>query len=100
MSDIHLEHYTVAFEKDLKPAQFVQPGLGADVLVLAGDIGNPDEPTYRYFLSWCSKSWPAVVVVAGNHEFYTERGVSPKRTMADRLAACRKATGPPWGCVI
>jgi hypothetical protein len=91
VSDIHLEHYQVAFEKDLKPTQFVQPGLGADVLVLAGDIGNPDEPTYRQFLSWCSKGWPRVVVIAGNHEFYNVRGTASKRTIEERLEACRTA---------
>jgi predicted MPP superfamily phosphohydrolase len=95
-----LEHYQVAFEKDLKPTQFVQPGLGADVLVLAGDIGNPDEPTYRYFLSWCAKNWSRVVVVAGNHEFYNARGTASKRTIADRLEACRAAAAAAGPNVI
>lgn len=88
ISDIHLEHFKIAFEHDLNPKQFLTPDPSADLLVLAGDIGNPDEPIYRLFLSWCSKNWKKTVVVAGNHEFYNQASM-PKRSIQDRLDAIR-----------
>jgi predicted phosphodiesterase len=70
VSDIHLEHYTIYTKDQLNPERWVQPDPTADLLVLAGDIGNPNKTSYSLFLEWCSKNWPQVVVVAGNHEFY------------------------------
>lgn len=69
ISDIHLEcmkknHYE-NFRNRWRP-----PPADADVLVLAGDIGNPREPLYREFLRSCSQSCKKVFLIAGNHEFY------------------------------
>lgn len=62
-SDLHLEHYDkVAFPLLVKPA--------ARYLALAGDIGNPHSDMYRNFMSYVSKHWEQVFLVAGNHEFY------------------------------
>jgi predicted MPP superfamily phosphohydrolase len=74
LSDIHLEHMRILNAEQLNPEQWVTPDPTADVLVLAGDIGWPDKPAYGLFLQWCSEHWPQVVVVAGNHEFYTTGG--------------------------
>jgi DNA repair exonuclease SbcCD nuclease subunit len=71
VSDIHLEHYTIQTKDQLNPEQWITPDSNADLLVLAGDIGNPNKTSYGLFLDWCSKHWPQVVVIAGNHEFYT-----------------------------
>jgi Icc-related predicted phosphoesterase len=71
VSDIHLEHHGIYRESQLTAERWLKPVEGADVLVLAGDIGHPEKPAYGLFLKWCSERWPTVVVVAGNHEFYT-----------------------------
>ena len=76
ISDIHLEHMRILNAEQLNPEQWVTPDPTADVLVLAGDIGWPDKPAYGLFLQWCSEHWPHVIVVAGNHEFYTTGGAS------------------------
>jgi predicted phosphohydrolase len=68
-SDIHLELMN-AREQDL----FLQKWRKyppADVLVLAGDIGNPFQDSYKKFLQICSETYPKVFLIAGNHEFYT-----------------------------
>jgi predicted phosphodiesterase len=88
-SDLHLEHFKIAFPHDLNPRQLIVPDPAAEVLVLAGDIGNPDEPIYKFFLEWCSKSWKKVIVVAGNHEFYSTP--STRRTITERLDSIRAA---------
>ena len=56
LSDLHLEHH------DFKPVV-----TAADVVVLAGDIGNS-----AYGLDWARRTFPQqeIVYVAGNHEFY------------------------------
>jgi predicted phosphodiesterase len=70
LSDIHLEHYKIFTGEQLNPRQWIEPDPDADVLVLAGDIGNPQRTAYGLFLQWCAANWPCVVIVAGNHEFY------------------------------
>ena len=74
----------------------------APILVLAGDIGNPCQESYRDFLAECARSWKHVVIVAGNHEFYNKYAadrwrVKGAETVADRLAICRavaRVAGP------
>ncbi len=66
VSDLHLEfmnqrEYT-EFEKRFP--------IHATILVLAGDIGNPKEKTYEMFLTFVSKHFEKVFLIAGNHEFY------------------------------
>ena len=60
-SDLHLEFIGQRFPGE----RLVRPNPAADVLVLAGDIGN-GATVPRLF-----KDWPTpIVYVAGNHEFY------------------------------
>jgi len=79
-SDLHLEirGAHIPWTTFLKPV--------APVLALAGDIGNPLKPEYTNFLTWCSKHWNAVFVIAGNHEFYGG-------SAAERLSACEDVAG-------
>lgn len=84
VSDLHLE-----FGSEPPRLSPVAP-----ILVLAGDIGNPFQESYRDFLADCARSWKHVVVVAGNHEFYNKYTSDRWRykgaeTVADRLAACQ-----------
>jgi 3',5'-cyclic AMP phosphodiesterase CpdA len=67
ISDIHLEFGA--------PPPTIPPA--ADVLLLAGDIGDPSHPTYAAFLQRVSCSFRQVFVITGNHEYYGPR------TMAD-----------------
>jgi hypothetical protein len=72
-SDLHLEFYS-----DLKgeEGKFFEALLdvetGADVLVLAGDIGYPEAALTRKFIAWCCAHWPRVIWVYGNHEYYSK----------------------------
>lgn len=60
-SDLHLEHLEYGFPG----ARTIAPAHGADVLVLAGDIGRGAN-ALRLF-----REWPVpVLYVAGNHEAY------------------------------
>ena len=64
-SDIHLEYKDISstsFDKIIIP--------NAELLVLAGDIGNPFENIYEEFISHCSKLFIHVLIIAGNHEYY------------------------------
>lgn len=68
LSDLHLE---------LLPPSKVQSVIGSiliaggkDVLVLAGDIGNPEDKNYALFLDAMSEHFKKVFVISGNHEAY------------------------------
>lgn len=41
-----------------------------DILILAGNIGNPFSNTYEYFLDWCSQKFDKTVLIPGNREYY------------------------------
>lgn len=61
-SDIHLEQNPgLVFGQVIKPS--------GDVLILAGDIGNPLDPSYYNFLKECSKAFKHTILIAGNHEY-------------------------------
>jgi hypothetical protein len=78
-SGLHLERYfKTPFPPILKPS--------APVLLLAGNIGRPDQRIYRDFLHYCSRSWKHTVVVAGPRELYSREITT---TAADRrLGQC------------
>jgi predicted phosphohydrolase len=69
ISDIHLEFMKPNHYENFRNRWRPDPNQ-ADVLVLAGDIGNPRQPFYREFLQHCSQSCKKVFLIAGNHEFY------------------------------
>jgi predicted MPP superfamily phosphohydrolase len=54
----------------------------ADVLILAGDIGYPEDQITRDFIHWCCKFWPAVLWILGNHEYYSLK--QPHITMTEK----------------
>lgn len=69
VSDLHIEYYNYT----PNPLDFIKPT--ADILILAGDIGN----LYKYeqltdFLRDLCSYFKAVIYVAGNREFYRPRG--------------------------
>jgi predicted phosphodiesterase len=67
-SDVHLDY------GDISPSEFskvVDPQ--AEILVLAGDIGNPFTEIYEQFIRYCSENFKCVLYVAGNHEYYKHK---------------------------
>jgi len=44
----------------------------ADILILAGDIGNPFGNNYLYFLREISIKFKKVFIISGNHEYYNK----------------------------
>lgn len=67
MSDLHLER-----KKKFKP---IKPK--SENLALCGDIGHPDDPLYKDFLSYVSDKFERVFLIAGNHE-YLHRNYKPR----------------------
>lgn len=64
LSDIHLELYP-------KNNKIVFDDTDIDnILILAGDIGNPSKKIFYNFIEKCSKSFYLVIFVKGNHEIY------------------------------
>ena len=62
-SDLHLEFNTHhSFEELVNPV--------GDILILAGDIGNPFQDNFKQFLTWCSTKFGYVCITPGNHEYY------------------------------
>jgi len=60
LSDLHLEFGAFTIEK----------ADDCDVLVLAGDIGNPESNDYRVLVERASSLFQNVFIVRGNHECY------------------------------
>lgn len=76
MSDLHLE---------IAPGFRIE-NAAAEILVLAGDIGDPATTEYEAFLSDCSMKFREVFVVIGNHEAYGKTWVDTLRAV-ERVAA-------------
>jgi len=65
VSDIHLE---LRKEKDIPT---IKPIDNKTYLALCGDIGNPFLPNYKKFLTIHSKLFKHILIVSGNHEYYS-----------------------------
>lgn len=72
-SDLHLEFYTTEDHTATFFETLIKPNDDVNVLILAGDIGYPEDSITKMFLAWCCSAWPHVVWVLGNHEYYTRR---------------------------
>lgn len=74
-SDLHLEF----LQRDLPGLRLINPVPDADVLVLAGDIGNGTQAMELF------ADWPVpVIYIAGNHEFYDH----PIDGMREKMRKC------------
>ena len=67
-SDVHLDYGDISSSEFSK---IVEPH--AEILVLAGDIGNPFTEIYEQFMHYCSERFACVLYVAGNHEYYKHK---------------------------
>lgn len=65
-SDLHINDYPkgTPFESFITPI--------APILVIAGDICSVWNPLYAHFVSWCSRHWSIVIIVLGNHEYFSD----------------------------
>lgn len=82
-SDLHLE-----FLRNLLPNErMIDPAPGADILVLAGDIGTGAE-AIKLFADWTEKTGAAVIFVAGNHEFYGHVIEPTREKMREAATQC------------
>ncbi len=70
-SDIHTEFYSANVNK-LKKLIDKKLQVKGDVLLIAGDIGDPFSKIYSFFLSiLCQKfSDRLIIITSGNHEYY------------------------------
>ena len=68
ISDIHLERR----EMDIIPFFIELIGHG-EVLVLAGNIGNPFSSIYQAFINRVSNNFEKVFIICGNHEYFTHK---------------------------
>jgi predicted phosphodiesterase len=74
LSDIHLEL--------LKPFDIalliekIQNIKKSDILCLLGDIGLPSQNSYQEFLKTMLEIYPNVILLAGNHEYYSNGSCS------------------------
>lgn len=68
LSDIHLEFVNNAdYIKKLIPCK---SNIRPNILILAGDIGNPRQQIYKSFLTEISKHYDKIFIITGNHEYY------------------------------
>lgn len=62
VSDLHLEF------RDAEPPTPESEGC---ILVIAGDLGNPSKPSYEKYLKLCAERFKDVILVLGNHDYYS-----------------------------
>jgi predicted phosphodiesterase len=61
LSDLHLEKRPLDFNFLITTP--------ADIIVLAGDIGDPFSDTYANVIIWCTQYSDHIVIIAGNNEY-------------------------------
>lgn len=84
-SDLHLEFEEWSQIEDPPFEKIIDPC--SEILVLAGDIGNPETPVYRKFLEWCVSNFGHVLLTPGNHEYY-HRSVGKGNSLLEEM--CRE----------
>ena len=65
ISDIHLDYYDIQYNNY---SNIIIPS--ANILVIAGDLGNPFNDNYKNFLLFYSTLFIKIFIIAGNHEYY------------------------------
>jgi predicted phosphodiesterase len=73
ISDTHLNMWKYKPEQILKLFTLSEPNL-----ILAGDIGDPDESTLYTALNIAKQKYKRVIYIPGNHEFYQRESGSKK----------------------
>ena len=85
ISDVHLE-YTNKIPCDIFPEKLSNHKEKVkEVLVLAGDIGDPFSTIYGEFLKLAKSKFDMVIVVPGNHEYYQSNVVFKQAKPVDNM---------------
>ena len=71
-SDLHLELRTIDTIPIIEPINNLNK-LKQNYLALCGDIGNPYIDTYKAFLDIHSKLYIHILIISGNHEYYSSK---------------------------
>jgi Icc-related predicted phosphoesterase len=96
ISDLHLEFYRSIEQVLNKMCTLLQP---ADVLILAGDVGFPQERIgiennysgiLTEFLLYVKKIYKHVILVPGNHEYYPCENYNMKECFDNLSKICQK----------
>ena len=69
-SDLHLEFMNPTEIQTFINTMSAIPIQDNTVCLLAGDIGNPQEPHYDLFFQFIHRHYPKTFVIPGNHEYY------------------------------
>ena len=77
-SDLHLELRKIDTIPVINP---IKKDGYENYLALCGDIGNPYIDTYKAFLDIHTKLYTHILIISGNHEYYTSK--SKQYTMTD-----------------
>lgn len=87
-SDLHLEFYTHLKKEERIPffQTLLTPNPAVDILILAGDIGYPEQQITLDFFKWVCSNWKEVLWILGNHEYYNSRSVYEKKYGATILS--------------
>lgn len=86
VSDLHLEFYK---PDEYNFNDFVIPK--SEIIALLGDIGNPGKELYQRFLKDCSENFKLVLVISGNHEYYTNNFFTTMNKVDDLIQSlCNK----------
>ena len=79
-SDLHLEL------RKVNNIPIIEPVAKENCcLALCGDIGNPFLETYKAFLDIHTKLYAHILIISGNHEYYTSRSNQHTMTDAEKL---------------
>lgn len=66
LSDLHLEF----IGEDINTFINKIKGNKDEILILAGDIGNPYKEHYSLFMNYISNNFKKTFIICGNHEYY------------------------------
>lgn len=100
LSDVHLELRHRKCVPSLVSRLPSARGKHLDLLILAGDIGNPFAPLYAEFVEACAKTLPVssyVLVTLGNHERYNGQ---PEEKVIQQARQCLSRLSPSESCRI
>ena len=84
VSDIHLELSNHISETIGQLSSQIITDNIEDVLILAGDIGDPFSESYKDFLARMSHHFNKIFIVSGNHEYY-KTTVSTMKEIDDKI---------------
>lgn len=67
ISDLHLEHH-----KNNNVFSRIKKLQDCENICILGDIGYPESPIYKEFMTYCSQNWKNVFWLLGNHEYFNK----------------------------